>query len=224
MSGQIIGGSQAQIKGNNFGVLNSSEVANLIAQDNYSQKGGIEFLGRYDYSSTTHNFITFTNVANGGFIDPSTYRTHLILISGIRQSGPYTMNIVFSTRNSTNTGNSTGNYHNFVNETLQDASDNNTLNGANTSSYASSMNTYLHTDDNSQMAQLIYLFNIGENTQYTNFYFRNSLRSNRYSGRHNSYEGAGANANRENKGGLNWGGYTSSTWNAIYDIYGIRGN
>lgn len=223
MSGQIIGGSQAQTKGNNFGVLNSNEVANLIAEDNYSQKGGIEFLGRYDYSSTTHSGINLPNVANGGYIDPSTYRTHLILVSQIRQSGPYNMNNIFVTRNST-LGSGAANYHVFVNETLQDPSDNNTINQNNATSYIQTSVTGLDTTDNSQMVSLIYLFNIGYNTQYMNLYFRHALRSNRYTGRHNSYEGGGANANRENKGALFWGGYTSSTWNAIYDIYGIRGN
>lgn len=223
MSGQIIGGSQAQAKGNNFGVLNSSEVANLIAEDNYSQKAGIEFLGRYDYSSTTHSGINLPNVANGGYIDPSTYRTHLILVSQIRQSGPYNMNNIVVTRNST-LGSGAANYHVTGNETLQDASDNNTIEDANVSSYLKTMNTYLDTTDNSQMVQTIYLFNMGYNTQYVNLYFRNALRSNRYTGRHISYESGGANANRENKGALFWGGYTSSTWNAIYDIYGIRGN
>ena len=46
--------------------------------------------------------------ANGGYLDPTNYRTHLILVSQIRQSHTNLMNIVFTFRNSDNSSSVTG--------------------------------------------------------------------------------------------------------------------
>lgn len=223
MSGQIIGDTQGQSKGNNFGVLGVNDVNNLILEDKYSQQAGMQYLGSYDYlGSTFASGISLPTVANGGYIDPTNYRTHLVLVSGIRNSGPHNMNIVFQFRNSGNTGNTTGNYYSWGYETLQDSSDNNFIRENNASSYMRSMNTNLLNADDAQAVQQIYIYNIGQNTQYANIYSRTSLRSQYSVGRHRSYDQQGTLGNRTDLGGFRWGGYTTSTWNAKFCIYGIR--
>ena len=222
MSGQIIGGSVAQEKGANFGILTPNNIADLVREDKYSQKDGYVYLGSYDYTSSTFStVIQFLTVDNGGYVDPTNYRTHMVLCSQIRNSGPYSMNIVLTTRNAGNTGNSTGNYYGWGYETLQDSSDNNTKRNQDSSSYWGMSNTGLDGDDDSQATQVIYFFDIGDNTKYLTMYSRIALRRNSYTGRHNSYDYGGTQGNRNDMGGFNWGGYTSSTWNAKFDIYGI---
>lgn len=222
MSGQIIGDTRGQSKGNNFGVLGANDVNNLILEDEYSQKPGMVYLGSYDYvSSTFASGISLPTVANGGYIDPTNYRTHLILISKIRQSGPHDMNIVFQFRNSGNTGNTTGNYYSWGYETLQDSSDNNFLRTQNSGSYMRGTGYRLKNEDDAQAVQQIYIYNIGQNTQFANIYTRTAMRSFSYTGRHNSYDQQGSLGNRTDLGGFRWGGYTTSTWNAKFCIYGI---
>ena len=53
-------------------------------------------------------------------------------------------------------------------------------------------------------------------------YSRTALRSTSYTGRHNSYDVGSVQGNRLDVGGFRWSGYTSSTWNAKFDIYGLR--
>lgn len=222
MSGQIIGDTRRQSKGNNFGVLGVNDVNNLILEDEYSQKPGMVYLGSYDYTSSTFaTGINMPTVANGGYIDPTNYRTHLILVSQIRQSGVNDMNIVFTFRNSTNTAATTGNYYSWGNETLQDNSDNNFIREQNSIYYIRSTGYKLKNEDDAQAVQQIYIYNIGQNTQYLNIYSRTALRSIAYTGRHNSYDQQGSLGNRTDVGGFRWSGYTASTWNAKFDIYGI---
>ena len=222
MSGQIIGGDTAQSKGANFGILNTNEVSNLVREDSYSNKPGMVYLGSYDYiSSTFASGISLPTVANGGYIDPTNYRTHMILVSRIRQSHSNSMNIVYTFRNSGNTGGVTGNYYSWAYETLQDSSDNNSLRENNAGSYMRSTDYELKNEDDAQAVQQIYLFDIGQNTKFVTVFSRTALRGFAYTGRHRSFDQTGSLGNRDDIGGFRWSGYTTSTWNAKFDIYGI---
>jgi len=205
------------------GIFSISDVAELVSRNEYKPKDGAVYLGSYDYTSSTFaSGINMPTVANGGYLDPTNYRTHLILVSQIRQSGQNLMNIVFTFRNSDNSSSVTGNYYVWGHETLQDNSDNNFVRDQNTVYYARQMNSKLKNEDDAQAVQLIYLHNIGQNSQYINMYSRTALRSTSYTGRHNSYDVGSVQGNRLDVGGFRWSGYTSSTWNAKFDIYGLR--
>lgn len=215
--------NQQRVVNGRSGIFSMSDVAELVATNQYKPKEGAVYLGTHDYTSSTFSGgINMPTVANGGYLDPTNYRTHLILVSQIRQSGTNLMNIVFTFRNSDNTGAVTGNYYVWGHETLQDNSDNNTIRDQNVSAYAKQMNTKLKNEDDAQAVQLIYLHNIGQNSQYINMYSRTALRSTSYTGRHNSYDVGSVQGNRLDVGGFRWSGYTSSTWNAKFDIYGLR--
>ena len=223
MSGQILGHDRGQSKGRIGGVVGVNEVSDLILQDNYAMDGFV-FLGRHDYSSTTFSgSITFATADNGGYLDPSQYRTHLVIAHQVRQSGPYTMNIVHSMTNLANTGSKSGDaYYSIGHETLQDSSDNNTYRTQGGGSYFPTSGTNLHTDDDSQATRLLWIYNMGDNERPQQVWWRDARRGNSYTGRHNSYDGSGTQLTIGGVGGIRFGGYTTSTWNGIFDIYGYK--
>lgn len=214
---------EGRVNNGTSGIFSMMDVRNLVSQNKYKRKEGYVYLGTHDYTTSTFSGgINIPTVANGGYLDPTNYRAHLILVSQIRQSGQYDMNIVFTFRNSGNTGGITGNYYSWGLESLQDGSDNNFVREHNSPNYMRSMNTKLKNEDDAQAVQMIYLNNIGHNSQYINLFSRTALRSFAYTGRHNSYDQSGFVGNRIDVGAFRWSGYTSSTWNAKFDIYGIR--
>ena len=222
MAGQIIGTTSSQSKGQNYGVLTSSEVTSLVTQDKFTTQAGFVWLGRYDYSSTTFgSALAITTVDNGGYLDPSKYRSHLIVANGLRNNGPHDMNIVISFRDIANTGYKSASYYGIGHQTLQDNSDNNTIRVQASGSYITSSDNDLRTDDNSQATRMYWLHNIGDNEVDEVIWWRDARRSNRYTGRHNSYDGSGRQHNLGGCGGVVLGGYTTGDWNGIIDVYGF---
>ena len=224
MANGFIGDSRSQEKGQNFGILTPNDIADLKRQNKLSETGDFVFLERQDYSSSTvSGGLSAVSVEFSGSLDNSEYDTYLIVLHQVRQSGPYNMNIVHTMRNSDNTGGYSGALYNMCRYmAYMSLTSPTVVNSNQSSSYASQMATSLHTDDDSQATQMIWLQNMGDNDQYPTWWARTPFRSNAYSGLFSS--GISMN-NLENIGktaGWRWSGYTTSTWNCIMDVYGYK--
>jgi len=224
MANGFIGDSRSQEKGQNFGILTPNDIADLKRQNKLSETGDFVFLERQDYSSSTvSGGLNAVTIGNGGSLDNSKYDSYFIVIQQMRNSGPYDMNIVTSLRNAGNTGGlGSPNYNMTRYDNYQSISSNVITSQNQGASYCPMNSGGLFTDDDSQATMIVWLMNQGNNEQYTTWWARHPYRSNAYSG---LFSGATVMCNSETiteNGGWRWGGYTTSTWNCIMDIYGYK--
>jgi len=222
MPGQFIGDDREQTKGNNFGVLSSSDITTLKRENNLSEEAGdFVFLGREDYSSSTiSGGISAVNLANSGYLDNGNYDLFMIVTHEIRQSGPYDMNMVYQFRNSTNTGTLGANNMCFHGHYLNNGGGTNGYYTHHNANYLNLMNGYYLRLNDSQATTISFLYNQGSNKQYPSFFHRMAFRSNTPNFNHNKAWGwLDIDTDR---GGWRWSGYTTSTWNFKMDIYGYK--
>ena len=187
--------------------------------------GDLEFLGAYDFTvSNTGSGLDIKTLVNSGFLDVANYSNFRVIMSQIRNSGQYDMNLVQSARGSDGTSSLTGtqNYGKAIYR-IRSNTGISVHHNNQTQHYASITPTEFRTDDDSQATLMFDLYNAGNNGMMPSLIVRASYRGNSGSGLMGHDYGMTNIENSAQMGAVRIGGYTSATFTMLVQVFGFKG-